>query len=151
MFRGYLVIPLLVFLLMDYVSGHLTPCHTSFIPKIIRFVPPFGHCTFKSPWICHCEVIRKQNIPRYPKAPPPFAENQSRNGLWEAGSQTDRQTRQIHSYQIHCSCDLNVSLLTLWPSWSFLYALLHLWLLLQFSQKRTRHLSNWLFICSVNR
>lgn len=53
-----------MFLFVDYFSAHLTLCHTK---KKIRFVPPLSHCTFKSSWICHCEVIRKQSIPSYSK------------------------------------------------------------------------------------
>lgn len=93
----------------------------------------------------HCYLRLAEDNFQVLKAPPRCnAKHQSRDGLWEAGSQTDRQTRQIHGCQIHCSCDLNVSLSTLWPSWLYLYALLHLWVLLQFSQNRTCHLSDWL-------
>lgn len=76
-----------------------------------------------------CETIRRRHPVRRAKT---FSRRASER---ERGSRTDRQTRQTDSYQIHFSCDLNVSFFTLCPSCSRLYALLHQCVLLQFSRR----------------
>lgn len=61
------------------------------------FISPLSHCIFKSPWIRHCEVIGKQNTPRYSKAPPPYTGRPKAGTAFgrQVARQTDKTDTQL--------------------------------------------------------